>query len=48
MLPHRHRSFHESERSWLTILPIDEMLSDAMHQTMQMGGSVNQLARQMV
>jgi hypothetical protein len=45
MLPHLHRSFHKSERSWLTILPIDEMLSDAMHQTMQVGGSVSQLAR---
>ena len=41
----RPQSFHESERSWLTILPIDEMLSDAMHQTMQVGGSVSQLVR---
>jgi ribose-phosphate pyrophosphokinase len=41
----RPRSFQESERSWLTILPIDEMLSDAMHQTMQVGGSVSQLVR---
>ena len=41
----RPQSFHENERSWLTILPIDEMLSDAMHQTMQVGGSVSQLVR---
>jgi len=39
----RPQSFHDSERSWLTILPIDEMLSDAMHQTMQVGGSVSKL-----
>jgi len=41
----RPRTFYESERSWLTILPIDEMLSDAMHQTMQVGGSVSKLVR---
>jgi hypothetical protein len=41
----RPQSFYESERSWLTILPIDEMLSNAMHQTMQVGGSVSQLVR---
>jgi ribose-phosphate pyrophosphokinase len=41
----RPQNFHESERSWLTILPIDEMLSDAMYQTMQVGGSVIQLVR---
>ncbi|MGE0765061.1 MAG: ribose-phosphate diphosphokinase [Hyphomicrobiaceae bacterium] len=41
----RPPSFHASERSWLTILPIDEMLSSAMHQTMQVGGSVSQLVR---
>jgi ribose-phosphate pyrophosphokinase len=41
----RPQSFHESERSWLTILPIDEMLSDAVHQTMQVAGSVSQLVR---
>ena len=41
----RPPSFHDSERSWLTILPIDEMLSDAVHQTMQVGGSVSQLVR---
>src|SRR5580700_355542 len=29
----RPQSFHESERSWLTILPIDDMLAAAMHQT---------------
>jgi hypothetical protein len=41
----RPQSFYESERSWLTILPIDEMLSNAMHQTMQVGGYVSQLVR---
>jgi ribose-phosphate pyrophosphokinase len=41
----RPQDFHESERLWLTILPIDEMLSNAMHQTMQVGGSVSQLVR---
>src|SRR5262245_46053285 len=39
----RPQSFHDSERSWLTILPIDAMLSDAMYQTMQVGGSVSKL-----
>jgi len=41
----RPQSFHESERSWLTILPIDDMLAAAMHQTMQVAGSVSQLVR---
>lgn len=41
----RPQSFYDSERSWLTVLPIDEMLSEAVHQTMQVGGSVSQLVR---
>jgi ribose-phosphate pyrophosphokinase len=41
----RPQSFIDRERSWLTILPIDEMLSGAMHQTMQVGGSVSRLVR---
>jgi hypothetical protein len=41
----RPRRFHESERSWLTIRPIDDTLAAAMHQTMQMAGSVSPLVR---